>query len=204
MIIYYFPLHAAKNSTFKKFSLKSWYLFQEFHRVRTNRTRRTERGLSFLSLTFYYIGFWELLFSGNSVQNRMAPKPPQEPLRFQKWQKIRKSFILHFTIKKARGLLPLSTDGGVPLRFEKWTPLGTQFCEKVTLNGTEIPISTFFSKFLKKDTLPGTNFSNLLFLWPYLGLMEVKKGTLTSGTSPLLILPKYPGIKGVTKSRGLL
>ena len=38
----------------------------------------------------------------------------------------------------------------------------------------------------------GTDFSVLVFFRPYLGLVGVKKGTLTSGTSPYLVLPKYP------------
>ena len=39
-----------------------------------------------------------------------------------------------------RGVLPLPTDGGAPLGFEKWNLRGTHFLrKKVTLNGTKIP-----------------------------------------------------------------
>ena len=94
-----------------------------------------------------------------------------------------------------RGSLPLSTDGDVPLRFEKLTLRGTNFLKKVTLNGTEI--SKFSQTFLLfsqifQGALQGTDFSILVFLWPYLGLVKVKKGTLTSGVSPYPFLPKYP------------
>ena len=61
--------------------------------------------------------------------------------------------------------------------------VGLKIREKVTLNGTEIPnfpkTLYFFPKFYKNDTLRGTDFSNLLFLRPNLGLVGVKKGTLT-------------------------
>ena len=55
-----------------------------------------------------------------------------------------------------------------------------------------LKISYFFPKFSKKGTLRGTDFSILVFLRPYLGLVKVKKGTLTSGASPYPFLPKYP------------
>ena len=45
--------------------------------------------------------------------------------------------------------------------------------------------------FSQKGTLRGTDFPVLVFLRPYLGLVEVKKGTLTSGTSPYPFLPEY-------------
>lgn len=68
--------------------------------------------------------------------------------------------------------------------------------KKVTLRGTRKAksfkncphISKIFSK-----TYPAWNqFSNFVFLRPYEGLSSLKKGTLTSGTSPYPVLPKYP------------
>ena len=41
-----------------------------------------------------------------------------------------------------------------------------------------------FPRILQKGTLRGTNFGILVFLRPYLRLVEVTKGTLTSGASP--------------------
>ena len=42
-------------------------------------------------------------------------------------------------------------------------------------------ISYFFPKCSKIGTLQGTNFFILVFFWPYMGLVKVRKGTLTSG-----------------------
>ena len=49
----------------------------------------------------------------------------------------------------------------------------------------------FFPKCYKNDTLQGTDFSNLLFLRPNLGLVEVKKGTLT-GHLPVPLFAVVP------------
>ena len=89
------------------------------------------------------------------------------------------------------GVLPLRTDGDAPLRFEKCTLRGTNFlknfakiCEKIDPEWDShiknfLKIYYFSSKFSKKGTLRGTDFRSLVFLQPYLGLVEVQKGTLT-------------------------
>ena len=56
-----------------------------------------------------------------------------------------------------------------------------------------LKICKFFPKFTKKVPYEGLIFySILVLLRPYLGLVKVKKGTLTSGASPYPFLPKYP------------
>ena len=59
--------------------------------------------------------------------------------------------------------------------------------------------SIFFPKFSKKGILRGTDFPILVFLRPYLGLVKVKKDTLTSRKSPNPFLPKYSPPRGSDK-----
>ena len=65
----------------------------------------------------------------------------------------------------------------------------------MTVHGTEIQkISQnfiLFSKFSKKGTLRGTDFSIFVFLRP-LVLVKVKNGTLTNGASRTPFCPSYP------------
>lgn len=67
----------------------------------------------------------------------------------------------------SRGVLPLPTDGGAPLRLENGPYMGlirffknfAEFAKKVTLNGTEIPkFSTFSPNFSKKAPYEGLIF----------------------------------------------
>ena len=48
-----------------------------------------------------------------------------------------------------------------------------------------LKIFYFSPKFSKKGTLRGTDFCILVFFRHYLGLVEVKTGTLTRGASPV-------------------
>ena len=74
-----------------------------------------------------------------------------------------------------------------------------KIAKNVTLNETEIPKFSqnfqFFPTIFPKrhpTSWRGTDFSILVFSRPYLGLIEVKKVTLTSGTSLYPFLLKYP------------
>ena len=64
-----------------------------------------------------------------------------------------------------------------------------KIAKNVTLNETEIPkFSQFFPTIFPKrhpTSWRGTDLSNLVFSRPYLGLIEVKKVTLTSGAHPV-------------------
>ena len=80
----------------------------------------------------------------------------------------------NFLSENSPGVLPLSTDGDAPLRFEKLTLRGTHFLKKVTQNGTEMPkfsqnFLLVFQNFPKKVPYEG-----LIF---YFGVFATRPGT---------------------------
>ena len=98
-----------------------------------------------------------------------------------------------------RGVLTLPTDGGVPLRSENRLYVGLifwkflpKFTKKMTLNGTKISkFSLNFLLFSQNCRKKVPDCSILVFLRPYVGLMEVKKD---QRLIPVPILPKYPRV----------